>query len=404
MAIDRREFLVRAAGAAAAVALVPEAFPAAVRPRNGPVSVGLIGCGRQGRKIAIEMLDKMGEGANLVALCDPVERLTQNLQGRAKGAAAFASHKELLDKAKDVQAVIVATPTHTHKEIALDCLAAGKHVYCEAPLAHTPEDCLAIAKAARGSKTVFASACEGRSNPIYSLARSFFKTDAVRTAVGMYAQDHRKSTWGRAGDWWLDPSVSTGLAGESGVQQFDVMHWFRGSYPVEVSGRGTIRLHEDGRQVADTVHAALRWADGTELAYSATLCNSFGGKHETLYGVNAAIKLAWSHGWMFKEADSPQLGFEVYANRQSFHNDEGITLIADATKLASQGKLKEGVGLPNPSHYYAVNDFIASVAEGKEVKCSASEGARATIVALMTNEAIKSGKTVTIDAEMLKGA
>lgn len=368
------------------------------------MSLGIIGCGRQGRKVAIEVLDKLGEAARIAAVCDPVERLATSLQGRAKGSVTFTSHRELLEKG-GVDAVVIATPTHTHREIALDCIGAGKHVYCEVPLAHTNEDCVAIAKAAReaGGGKVLAGACEGRSNPIYQLARSFFKTDAVRDVVSMYAQDHRKSTWGRAGDWWLDPAVSTGLAGESGVQQFDVMHWFRGAYPVEVSGRGSIRLHEDGRKVADTVRATLRWADETELNYSATLCNSFGGKHETFMAVNAAMKLAWSHGWMFKEADAPQLGFEVYANRQQFHNDEGITLIADATKLASQGKLKEGVGLPHSSAYYGVNDFLGAVIEGREAKCSVSEAARASMVALAVNEAVKTGKSVAIDGEMLKG-
>ena len=68
-------------------------------------------------------------------------------------------------------------------------------------------------------------------------------------------------------------------------------------------------------------------------------------------GSNASIKLAWTAGWMFKEADAPTQGWEVYANRQQYFNDEGITLIADATKLASQGKLKEGIGLQNDSIY-----------------------------------------------------
>ena len=51
----------------------------------------------------------------------------------------------MLDKISPNAAVIIATPTHTHKGIAVDCLNAGKHVYCEAPLAHTVEDCRAIA-------------------------------------------------------------------------------------------------------------------------------------------------------------------------------------------------------------------------------------------------------------------
>jgi hypothetical protein len=86
--------------------------------------------------------------------------------------------------------------------------------------------------------------------------------------------------------------------------------------------------------------------DDGRLDYNATLANSYEGMHELFRGTNASIKLAWSHGWMFKEADAPTQGWEVYANRQQFHNDEGITLIAGATKLAEQGKLKEGVGLP----------------------------------------------------------
>jgi hypothetical protein len=87
---------------------------------------------------------------------------------------------------------------------------------------------------------------------------------------------------------------------------------------------------------------------GSLLDYNATLANSYEGMHELLRGKNASIKLAWTHGWMFKEADAPTQGWEVYANRQQFHNDEGITLIAGATKLAEQGKLKAGVGLPTP--------------------------------------------------------
>ncbi|GJQ28123.1 MAG: hypothetical protein HBSAPP03_00070 [Phycisphaerae bacterium] len=403
MSMDRRGFLVSAAGAAAGLALLPETLPAAVRPSAGPVNLAIIGCGRQGRRLGIELIDKLGEGARVAAVCDLEERLARNLAGRARDAQVFTSYKELLDKAKDVQAVIVATPTHLHKAVALDSVAAGKHVYCEAPLAHTPEECAEIARAARGASTVFAVGCEGRSNPIYQLARTFYKTDAVRDSVSVYAQDHAKTTWGRPGDWWLDPATSIGLPGEKGVQQFDVAHWYRGSYPKEVEARGSIRLHQDGREVPDTVRATLRWADGVELHYDATIANSFGGRHETFFNTNAAIKLAWTHGWMFKEPDSPQLGFEVYANRQQFHNDEGITLIADATKLAAQGKLKEGVGLPNLSHYYALNDFLAAVSTGRAPACTASEGARATMVAIRVNEAVKKGGTLTFDQAALTG-
>lgn len=121
-----------------------------------------------------------------------------------------------------------------------------------------------------------------------------------------------------------------------------------------------------------------------------------------LYGSNAAIKLAWTAAWMFKEADAPTQGWEVYANRQRFHTDEGITLIADATKLASQGKLKEGVGLPNPPVYYALGDFIDAITNAKPAVVTAEEGLRATAIAIWANQAVMKGETVKIDLESLK--
>jgi hypothetical protein len=88
----------------------------------------------------------------------------------------------------------------------------------------------------------------------------------------------------------------------------------------------------------------------------------------------------------------------VYATRQQLLNDEGIVLQADATKLAAQGELKAGGGLPFPSLYYALADFMKSVAEGAPVACPAQEGARATIVGILANQAVLTGKTVDIPA------
>ena len=92
----------------------------------------------------------------------------------------------------------------------------------------------------------------------------------------------------------------------------------------------------------------------------------------------------------------------MYANREQFHDEQGITLIADATKLAAQDKLKEGVGLPHPPLYYALVDFLKSVSEGAPVVCSAEEGLRAASVAIHAARAIASSETVTIDPATFK--
>jgi hypothetical protein len=212
-----------------------------------------------------------------------------------------------------------------------------------------------------------------RSDPVYQLARSFFRSDAVRDLVSMSGRAGPQDDLAHAlerpaaregAQLAARPRALDGLAGEWGTHQFEVFHWYLDRFPVSVSGHGGVRLHKDGREIADTIACSLEFEDGARLDYNATLANSYEGMHELFRGTNASIKLAWSHGWMFKEADAPTQGWEVYANRQQFHNDEGITLIAGATQLAEQGKLKEGVGLPYTPLRYALQDFLKSAGEG----------------------------------------
>ena len=403
--LDRRTFLARAAGSAAALAIVPNlmARPAAFSGADA-LRIGVVGVGRQGRAVLGE-LSKLS-GVAVTAMCDTDERRLAAGLRRVAGAAGHSTVDSML-KSGTVDAVVVATPTHTHKDVALATLAAGKHLYCECPLAHTKEDCAAISQAARGAQVVAAAGFQGRANPVYQLARGFYRSDSVRDMVTLRAQNNEKTTWiNPASDqsrwkelnWKLDPEISLGLAGEVGAQQFDVFHWYTERYPVRVIGRGSVRAHrEDGRTVHDTISCMLEFDDGAVLQYAATIGNSYEGAHEVFYGTNAAIKLAWSHGWMFKENDAPTQGWEVYANRQQFHNDEGITLIAGATQLAEQGKLKDGVGLPHPSLYYSLEDWIYAIGSGGNPACTIAEAARATTVGIAANQAVVAGRSVDID-------
>jgi len=402
-ASNRRDFLVQTVGALTGVALVPDLAEALPRLQGPPLKVGLVGAGRQGRAIIAE-LQKLPE-VELAAIGDVNPARVQSAVGRVKGAAGFADHRALLDARPDVTAIVVATPTHLHRTIVEDAIAAGRHVYCEAPIAHTVEDCRALAAAAP-TGTVAAAGFQGRSNPTYRRAQPLANAE-LRRIVSMTASYHRKTSWRfpspdpadeRAVNWRLDADVSVGLAGEVGAQQFDVAHWLREQYPVRVEGRGAVRLHTDGRTVADTIALDLVWPDDVVLHYEATLANSYGGQFELVHGINGALRLAWSHGWLFKEADAPTQGWEVYATRQQIMGDEGIVLMADATKLAAQGDLRAGVGLPHPSLYYALVDFVRSVTEGTPVACSLAEGARASIVGILANEAVVSGEPVAVPA------
>lgn len=404
----RRAFLQATTGAAA-VALVPNLAALGSTLRlDAAVNVGVIGLGRQGRAILAE-IQKI-DGLSVKAVCDSdASRLSSGAR-RARGAETVAEYAAILDRS-DIDAVFIATPTHRHRDLALAAIDAGKHVFCEAPMASTIDDCQAMAAAARTASTVFHVGMQGRSNPIYKLAFSFARSGSIRDMVGVRGQYHKKTSWrvpandptrARELNWRLDPEVSIGLAGEIGTQQFDVAHWFLNRYPVKVRGGGAIQMHDDGREIADTIACELVFENGSTMVYDATLANSYEGQYEQIMGTMGTMKLAWTAGWLFKEADAMTQGWEVYANRQQFHNEEGITLIADATQLAAQGRLKEGIGLPNAPLYYAIEDFLKSVSEGARVRCTADEGLRAAAVGILANQAVVAGSEVAIDPDLFK--
>ncbi len=182
---SRRIFLKGAAGAAAVVAIQPELLSAPPR-LSAPVNLGFVGCGRQARAILGELAKF--EDVTVAALCDVDEARLRSSLRRAPAATVFEDHAKMLDETQNLDAVIVATPSHLHRQPATDALAAGLHVYCEGPLATSIEDCRAIAVAARGSGKVFQTGMQGRSDPVYTLARSFYRSGSIRDLVEMHAQ------------------------------------------------------------------------------------------------------------------------------------------------------------------------------------------------------------------------
>src|SRR5881397_1748549 len=113
------------------------------------VKCGVIGLGARGREI-VSTLARLKQ-ADIAAVCDKYPAFMRRGANLAPKAKPLDDYRKVLDD-KEVKAVLVATPTHQHKQIVIEALQAGKHVYCEAPLAHTIDDARAIAHAARGTK------------------------------------------------------------------------------------------------------------------------------------------------------------------------------------------------------------------------------------------------------------
>ncbi|MEW6160341.1 MAG: Gfo/Idh/MocA family oxidoreductase [Verrucomicrobiota bacterium] len=406
------------------------------RPVGPKVKCGVIGLGMWGREI-LGQLTRIPE-AEIAMVCDHYPIMLKRGASAAPGATATEDYRHILDN-KEVQAVVVATPTHQHREIVLAALQAGKHVYCEAPLGNTLDDARAIAVAAKNApKQVFQSGLQFRSDPQRHFLLGFIRSGAMGNTIKARAQWHKKQSWRysssnpereQALNWRLQNGNSLGLAGELGIHQIDAGSWFIGGLPSAVHGYGRVMHWKDGREVPDTVHATFEFPNGIYLDYEATIANSFDSDYEIYYGTDSAIMVRGHKAWLFKEVDSPLLGWEVYARKDAFYKETGIALVANASKSTGDGAQGADDGPVNPPVYYALEAFLTNVNEvktgvedfeaafdakdteallkyladiHKQPAAGYKEGYEATVMAILANEAILKKQQIPLEKKFFE--
>lgn len=415
--LNRRDFL--RTGSLGALGLVAGSMielPAAPKPRragNGgessgpPVNVGVIGVGIWGREL-IGHLSRL-PNANVHTVCEPFPAFLRRATKAAPDAKAVEDYRTVLDD-PEVQAIIVATPSHKHREIAIAALEAGKHVYCEAPMAASIEDARAIAKAAAAApKQIFQVGQQYRADPQHRHVLTFVRTGAMGAMNMARGQWNKKDSWRRISatrererelNWRLARATSPGLMGEIGLHQLDVAMWYLGARPKAVTGFGGILHWDDGRDVPDTIQAIFEFPNGVNYTYTSSLANSFDGQVEVFQGSDSALLLRDNKAWMFREPDAPLLGWEVYARKEEFFQQSGISLVADATQLLAQGlNPASDATEADPPVYSSLEEFTTCVQESKVPAADYRAGFEAAVAALKANEAILEGKRITFDED-----
>lgn len=405
--LSRRSFLKKSSlvplsGALAALR-TEEARSAAF---DEPVQAAIIGFGSWGREIA-STLSRI-EDVHVAAVVDTYDVMLTRAERSVPDAATYTDYRQVLDD-PTISSVLIATPTHVHREIAIAALDAGKHVYVEAPMASSIEDARAMAAAARdASDQIFQVGLLSRSHPNYRSVFQFIRSGALGKPTMARAQWHSKESWRRASpnrereieqNWRLNGEVSTGLIGEIGTHQIDPALWFLGNRPVAVTGFGQTMLWDDGRDVPDTVQAVFEFSNGLHMMYDATLTSSFDGAYDLFFGRDSTVMFRDNKAWMFKEVDAPLLGWEVYARKDKFYKETGIALVADATQLDAQDieATEDDPNLETPL-WYAMREFADNHAFGPYPPAAGYEaGLQAAVIAVKAHEATIQGGRIEID-------
>jgi predicted dehydrogenase len=150
--LSRRQFLSRTTAAAAGLWV---AAPQILRAQgavsaNDKLNIGVVGVNGQGG-FTIGELNKLGH--NFVALCDVDDQRLAPVAAKFPSAKTYRDFRRLVDQ-KDIDAIVVATPDHTHAVASIAALKSGRHLYCEKPLTRTVSETRIVTETARRMKRV----------------------------------------------------------------------------------------------------------------------------------------------------------------------------------------------------------------------------------------------------------
>lgn len=155
----RRQFLTTTA-AAGVFSILPRQVLARSGgiPPNERMNIAGIGVGGMGAHNIREC-----ESENIVALCDVDRNYAGETFKKYPKAKVYTDFREMIDKEKDLDGVVIATPDHTHAVISMTAIRAGLHVYCQKPLTHDIFEARALARAAREAGVTSQMGIQGHS-------------------------------------------------------------------------------------------------------------------------------------------------------------------------------------------------------------------------------------------------
>ena len=444
--VNRRNFL-KAASAASAIAILganseaAHAAQADAKPvgANDNIQIALIGAGGQGMgdtRVALNV-----PGVKLVAVADCYDgRLARSKEVWGDDIFTTRDYNEILAR-KDIDAVIIGTPDHWHKQASVDAMKAGKDVYCEKPMIHLYPDGPEMIKTARDTKRILQVGSQRVSSVIYAKAKELLAAGAIGQLNMVTARWDRNSSMG-AWNYTVPPDASTdtcdwprflgtapkipfnaehffqwrkwkaygsGVAGDLFVHLFSGTHFITGSNgPTRGMATGGLRFWKDGRDAPDVMLGLFDYNEGFNLSLRVNFVDG-GEESEGFLFTGSEGNMEINGGSLTitrvprerepgYTVDTFPLAIQKVAIEQ-YHQKYPRSLSTPAA-LGNTEKLSAPQGYSDSFDHFA--NFFDAVRNRKPVVEDAEFGYRAAGAALLSNLSIERSAVVRWDPEAMK--
>jgi predicted dehydrogenase len=196
--ISRRSFIRNTAAVTTFVIVKPAVLGRAAEPSpNNKLNIAGVGIGGQGGSDLEQVRSE-----NIVALCDVDSEFAAKTFNKYPEAKRYKDFREMLDKEKNIDAVVVGTPDHTHAIVSNTAIKMGKHVYCEKPLTRTVHEARAVAKAARSAKVATQMGNQGMAFEGNRLINEWLADGAIGPVREVHVWSDRPTHSGKLPLYW----------------------------------------------------------------------------------------------------------------------------------------------------------------------------------------------------------
>jgi len=410
-AIGRRNFLKAVAGVPALAGL--GAAAAISGPvRGGPMRIGFIGVGGEGR-VLLAQVDPAY--ATVLAMADinpsQLAKADDVLQKQGRRAATHYADWQDMIAHEDIEGVVVAVPLWAHADIVCECLDAGKHVLCEKMMAWDVAGCERMRQTALKNRKVLEIGYQRNYNPMYQAAHDgIIKTGLLGDVYLSRILWHRNGNWRRQGEppskdynpskwgyptfehlwnWRLYKRYSRGLIAELASHEMNIVNWFFGAEQTSVMGTGGIYRFKDGREVPDHVYATWEYDGGRTAVFSSIESNAFDHYYEAFFGTKATLILQGeAEAYLFDEATGrPATGLEVTPKGSGPALEASESRVADAAGRGAGASTTPGDRLL--AYKNEISAFCAAVRTGAPLLCGPDRAMGSARACIMAVEAIE---------------
>jgi predicted dehydrogenase len=402
------------------------------------LNVALLGVGAQGSVLLNAMLQI--PGLRFKAVCDiweeyNLKRAVRLLSKYKYEVNGYVDYKEMLEKEKDLDAVIIATPDFWHSQHTVDCLNAGLHVYCEKEMSNTLEGARKMVLAQRETGKLLQIGHQRRSHPryIHCYEKIIKEAELLGRIVTVNGQWNRSvqgdlewpakyaipdavlkkygfDSMSQFRNWRWYKGLGGGPIVDLGSHQIDIYNWYLEAMPSAViASGGNDYFDPKSHEWYDTVMTIFEYdtPKGKARAYYQTqTTNSSLGYYEKFMGDEGTLVISESEaggqsGSIYRQPNAPvwdewvNKGYVTAPEIQAAKSEPDISNRLDVRESVSPDKHNVPIEFYDPYHKPHLQNFFNTVRGREELNCPAEIGYETAVAVLKVNDAIKAQKRLT---------